>query len=445
MSGIGSRRARRRGRPPRMPDTSARAPARPDPVDSQPTLLIVLKGYPRISETFIAQELLGLQEAGLSFKIVSLRHPYDDMRHPVHDRITAPVSYLPEYLYKEPFRVLRSILHLAGRRSFWRAFGQFLRDVPRDPTPNRGRRFGQAAVLAVEAPPGPLWLHAHFAHTPTSVARYAGTILGAPFTISAHAKDIWTSPDWELSEKLTDAVWTVTCTESGRAHLQRLAPDAAVHLSYHGLDLDRFPSPPGTSATRDGSDPNDPVRILSVGRAVPKKGFDTILTALAELPKELHWRFEHIGRGPGLERLKAQANDLGLQGAVEWRGMQDQTEVLSAYRRSDIFVLASHAADDGDRDGLPNVIVEAASQRLPCVATGFSAIPELIKNDVSGLLVPPQDPGALSAALARAITQADLRERLGQAAEQKVRESFDFRPGIQQLKTLFEEAWSAST
>ncbi len=442
MWATGFGRAQAKARPLHMANSSARAPARTSPDFEQPKLLIILKGYPRISETFIAQELFGLQEAGLQFDIISLRHPYDDLRHPVHDRITAPVSYLPEYLYQEPLRVMRSLLTVATRQGFWRALRQFLRDVRRDLTPNRGRRFGQAAVLAAEAPAGSLWLHAHFAHTPASVARYAGTMLGAPFTISAHAKDIWTSPDWELSEKLTEARWTVTCTESGRAHLQDLAPESPVHLSYHGLDLDRFPSPTHAPPDRDGSDPSDPVRILTVGRAVPKKGFDTILEALERLPKDLKWRLEHVGRGPELARLKAEAEAKGFQDRIDWRGMQEQTEVLAAYRQSDIFVLASHAAGDGDRDGLPNVIVEAASQRLACVATDFSAIPELIQDGASGLLVPPRDPAALSKALETVIRDPDLREQLGRAAERKVRTSFDFRPGIQQLKILFTEEWS---
>lgn len=126
------------------------------------------------------------------------------------------------------------------------------------------------------------WLHAHFIHTPASVADYAARIMGRPFTISAHAKDIWTSPDWQLAEKLARARWTVTCTATGHRHLQMLSPDPArVHLSYHGLNLDRFPPMDHPRPPRDGSDPADPVVILSIGRAVPKKGMRRCLQ---------HWR-----------------------------------------------------------------------------------------------------------------------------------------------------------
>jgi len=215
---------------------------------------IVLKGYPRLSETFIAQEIRGLEEAGMDLVLISLRAPTDKKRHAVHDEIVAPVLYLPEYLYQEPLRVLRGFAAALRRPSFWSVLGGFLRDLWRDPTPNRGRRLGQAAVLVAEWPDGAGWLHAHFIHTPASVADYSARIMGVGYSVSAHAKDIWTSPDWELSGKLNRAAWTVTCTASGHRHLQALAADPArVHLSYHGLNLDRFPAFDTPRAARDGA------------------------------------------------------------------------------------------------------------------------------------------------------------------------------------------------
>lgn len=409
-----------------------------------PSLVVVLKGYPRLSETFIAQELLGLERAGFRLRLVSLRHPTDKTRHPVHDEIRAEVSYLPEYLYQEPGRVLRGLWRALRRPGFRTAFGHFLADLRRDPTPNRGRRFGQALVLAAELPDEPFWLHAHFAHTPASVARYAALILGRPFTISAHAKDIWTSPDWDLAEKMAGAAWTVTCTAAGRDHLAGLAPDAAVHLSHHGLDLSRFPPFTTTRPARDGTDAADPVRLITIGRAVPKKGFDVLLDALGRLPDGLHWRLDHIGGGGELPALRAQADRLGLAGRITWHGALPQTDVLAALRAADAFVLASRRTADGDRDGLPNVIVEAASQRLACLGTDLSGIPEFITGGKTGLLVPSEDPAALGAALARLIADPTLRDRLGQAAEARVRGEFDMDPGIARLAALFRGAWAGA-
>jgi glycosyltransferase involved in cell wall biosynthesis len=398
----------------------------------------VLKGYPRLSETFIAQEIHALEQRGLGILIVSLRHPTDRTTHPVHQQIKAERRYLPEYLYQEPRRVWRGwcrARRLAGYRAARRVW---LRDLFRDLTPNRIRRFGQALVLAAELPPDIDRLHAHFLHTPASVTRYAAIMTGLPWSVSAHAKDIWTTPDWEKHEKLAEADWAVTCTASGHAHLASLAPEpGTVSLCYHGLSLDRFPPSPCHGSDADGSDPACPVVLLSVGRAVAKKGYDDLLAVLALLPRELHWRFVHIGGGPLGESLKDEAARLGLAERIEWRGARPQPEVLAAYREADLFVLAAKVASDGDRDGLPNVLLEAQSQGLACVSTWVSGIPELVEDGKTGLLVSPGDQAALAVALARLITDPKLRARLAAAGEARIRAAFDADIAIEALAEKF--------
>ncbi len=404
-------------------------------------IVIVLKGYPRLSETFIAQELLGLERVGHELYLVSMRHPTDKKRHPVHDEIKAPVRYLPEYLHDEPWRVIRSWWKARRLPHYKRLRKVFLADLKLDPTRNRWRRFGQALVLAAEFPEDADWLHAHFIHTPGSVTLYASLILDTGWSCSAHAKDIWTSPDWDLRAKLGQARFVVTCTKAGFDKLQSLSPDPArVHLSYHGLDLSRFASFEGTRPARDGRDAQDPVLLLSVGRAVEKKGYDILLAALALLPNTLAWRFVHIGGGEELSKLKAQAETLGLTSRITWLGSRAQEEVLAKYRESDLFVLPCRIASDGDRDGLPNVLVEASSQGLACISTTVSGVPELLSDGVNGLLIPPEDAQALSAALARAIADPELRLRLGAAAETRVRANFDHKSSIEELTRLFRTA-----
>ncbi len=410
--------------------------------------VVVLKGYPRLSETFIAQELKALEDLGLALHIVSLRHPTDPTSHPVHREIAAPVSYLPEYLWREPGRVLRGWWASRRRPGYRAARQQFMRDLWRDRTANRLRRFGQACVLAAELPQGTARLYAHFLHTPGSVARYTAQITGLSWSLSAHAKDIWTSPDWEKREKLADAAWTVTCTRSGWEHLRGLAPDPArISLLYHGLDLIRFPAPVsktcGTSP-RDGRSASDPVRLLSVGRAVEKKGYDDLLAALALLPAECAWHLTHIGGGQLSGRLQEEAARLGLADKIAWLGPQPQDRVLEAYRVADCFVLASKQAADGDRDGLPNVLMEAQSQGLACLATDISGIPELIEADRTGLLVAPGDPAALAAALSRLIGAPDLRRTLGEAGETRIRTAFSMTGGIERLAALLAAAPAAA-
>jgi glycosyltransferase involved in cell wall biosynthesis len=407
-------------------------------------VVIVVKGYPRLSETFIAQEIRGLELAGLDLEIVALRHPTDRKRHAVHGEIVAPVRYLPEYLHEEPLRVLRALFWGLRQPGFGAVWRSFCADLRRDRSRNRVRRLGQALVLAREWPADAGWLHAHFIHTPASVAQYAAQILRLPWTVSAHAKDIWTSPDWELTGKLTSARWAVTCTQSGHAHLQQLAGRAAprVHLSYHGLNLERFPPFDTPRPLRDGSQPDDPVQLLSVGRLVPKKGYDLLLEALALLPRELNWHFSHAGGGADAA-LRAQAARLGLEARISWLGAVDQAQVLDGYRAADLFALACRITEDGDRDGLPNVLVEAASQGLACLATEISGIPELFTSQENGILVPPEDPQALALALEQLIRDPILRMQLGAAAQQKVRKTLDYHASVAQLLALFEQEWTA--
>ena len=403
---------------------------------------VVLKGYPRLSETFIAAELLGLERAGMDLHLFSMRHPTDTEVHPVHREISAPVTYLPEYLHDEPVRVLKGLLKAIRRSGFGLAFRTWLKDLSSDVSRNRFRRFGQAAVLVAEMPDDITHLHAHFIHTPASVTHYASLMSGLPWTCSAHAKDIWTSNDHDLAGKLSAAQWVVTCTRVGHEHLQSLAIDPdRVHLSYHGLDLERFASPGKRQSQRDGASADNPVQLLTVCRAVEKKGLDTLLAALAELPSGCNWHWSHIGGGADLiERLKRQSVTLGIEDRITWLGAQPQTAVLDAYRRSDLFVLPCRIAPDGDRDGLPNVIVEAQSQGLCCLSTNVSGVPELITDGANGILVPPDNIAALSGALHDIITDPERRNQMGRNGEARVRDDFSASSSITYLKQLFDQA-----
>jgi len=397
----------------------------------------VLKGYPRLSEAFIAQEIAALERRGLDILIVSLRRPTDDRLHAVHREIRAAVHYLPEYLYREPLRVLRAWRAVRKLATYGNAKAIWLKDLRRDPTPNRIRRFGQALVLAAELPRDVGRLHAHFLHTPASVARYAAILRGLPWSGSAHAKDIWTTPEWEKREKLAACDWLVTCTRTNHAHLAALAPPGRVELAYHGVDLARFPAHRTVRGASDGADARHPVRILSVARLVEKKGTDILLEALARLPAGLHWRFVQVGGGPLAARLRRRARKLGIAERIAWRGALAQDELLAEYRAADLFALACRVARDGDRDGLPNVLAEAQSQALACVATRVSAIPELIRDGSTGLLVTENDVAALAAALEALIRSPERRRALGDAGQARVRAEFALAANFERLAARF--------
>ncbi|MFK7744871.1 MAG: glycosyltransferase [Roseobacter sp.] len=396
-------------------------------------LAVVVKGWPRLSETFIAQELVALERAGINFEIWSLRHPTDTKTHPLHDQLKASVRYLPEYIKDEPARCLRAFAQVRTYPGFKDAWQAFRADYARDKTPNRARRFAQACVLAAETPPSNKGFYAHFLHTPSSVARYAAIIKGAPWSFSAHAKDIWTSPEWELREKLSaahhGADFGATCTAFGAEHLKALADSSdRVDLVYHGLDLNRFPAPP----ERVLRDTDRSLALMSVGRLVEKKGFDRLIQALALLPPDLKWHWTHIGGGALKDEMQAMAVQHGVDDRITWRGACDQPEVIDAMRNSDLFVLPSRIAEDGDRDGLPNVLMEAASQKLPILSTPVSAIPEFIDTGVHGILT--QDaPDRIAAEIIAFAARPDAGRTLADAAYNRLVTEFRMEPGIAHL------------
>ena len=392
-------------------------------------IAVVVKGYPRLSETFIAQEILALERRGVRLDIWSLRRPTDKFRHPMHEAIAAPVAYLPEYLRDDPLRVLRALGWAWRRPRFWGLLRLVARDLRRDPTASRLRRLGQALVLAREVAPETTHLHVHFLHTPGSVARYAARLTGRTWSFSAHAKDIWTTPDWELSEKLADAAWGVTCTRDGLRRLDSLGPDTT-RLAYHGLDLGRFPPPPPAREPRDGADPEAPLRLLCVGRLVAKKGHDDLFAALKALPPGLHWHLDLIGGGELRASLETLARDTGLADRIVFRGALPQPAIVAAMREADVFVLPTKPAPGGDRDGLPNVLMEAASQELPILATAFGGTPEFLEDGVHGALVPPGAPDALAEALRALAADPSRRRNLGRAARWRLVQDFSEDAGI---------------
>lgn len=407
-------------------------------------LAVLVKGWPRLSETFIAQELVALEAAGQDFDIWSLRHPTDKKRHPLHDGLNAPVRYLPEYLYQEPERI-RAARHFAKTLPGYQAAYHIWRaDLRRDRTHNRIRRFGQACVLAAELPDDVTGLYAHFLHTPASVARYAAIMRGLPWSFSAHAKDIWTSPEWELREKLsTDhhgAVFGATCTAFGAKHLRDLSSGTPVDLIYHGLDLTRFPAPPD----RHLRAASDPFRMMSVGRLVEKKGFDRLIAGLALLPADLDWHWTHIGGGDLKDLMQGLAEDYNVADRITWRGACDQPEVIDAMRAADLFVLPSRVAADGDRDGLPNVLMEAASQRLPILSTPVSAIPEFIDSGIHGVLS-IDTPEALARAMTELAHAPETAAEMARAALARLKSDFGMDPGISRLNQRLNDMLDQKT
>lgn len=401
-----------------------------------PNLAIVVKGFPRLSETFIARELAALEARGISFSLHALRTPGPDAALVEH-RVTAPPQYLPEYLRDAPGRVAHAFaaaLRLPGFGAAWRTFRH---DLGQEFAAARVRRFGQACVLSQQMPASVRHVHAHFAHSPSSVARYAALMRGITFSISAHAKDIWTAPDWDLRNKLGAAAFVSVCNRAGYERLAALKP-ARLELVRHGIERSLIVAA-ARAQTRDGSDAHAPVRLISVARAVEKKGLRRLLDALGSLSPAIAFRLDHFGGGELLDELKAKASALGLAERIFWHGPRPHREVLAALDAADLFVLPAVVGNDGDRDGIPNAVMEAQARGVAVLATRVGGIDEAVADGVTGRLIPPGDVAALAATMRALIGDPGLRAQLGAGGLAQAARDYDAEAGYDRIAALLRE------
>ncbi len=428
----------------------------------------VLKAYPRLSETYILSEIHRLERLGLPLRIFSIKTveaAERGARHPVVDRIRATAVYLPavgtvsgvplaKWLAENgaPFvSPLRRVLRRwpAGTaRAAAAALAQALRARPRWYSPPRKvymKEFLQAVALAdhLRRTPDVRLLHAHYAHSTATVAWLASLITGLPFSFTAHAKDVYTeslNPAGLLRRKLMAARFALTCTGAGAEHLRGLAPQARVHLVYHGLndDLQRFASSDAGGRVRPASPRNGTLRMLGVGRLVEKKGFDTLIDACATLRREgVPFQATIAGPdGPHGDAVRRLIEAHGLREQIRLTGPMSQEELFGEYIRADAFCLPCRIVGS-DRDGIPNVLVEAMACGTPVISTGISGIPELICDGADGMLVAPDDPAALATALRRLHEDRELAASLGAAGRAKVLDQFDGDRLAEQLAALF--------
>jgi glycosyltransferase involved in cell wall biosynthesis len=305
----------------------------------------------------------------------------------------------------------------------------------RERNPDTWRRFLHAGYLAQQArQAGVERLHAHFAHGATRVAMLASMLTGLRFSFTAHARDIYTANRVLLREKIEGAEYVVTCTRANQEYLQELVEPGQrgkIILGYHGVDVEKFtPAAPGGG--------EDAPLILSVGRLVAKKGFPDLLSACGILRRKGYdFRCLLVGDGPERPALEAMVRTLDLGGVVGMPGSHSQEELLELYRRATIFALPCRILENGDRDGIPNVLLEAMAVGVPVVSSTVSGIGELVRNGENGLLVRERDERALAAAIESLVQDAALRARLSRNARATVAAKFDAAVNSQRLARLF--------
>jgi glycosyltransferase involved in cell wall biosynthesis len=281
-------------------------------------------------------------------------------------------------------------------------------------------------------------VHAHFAHDPSLVGLLVHRLTGLPFSLTAHARDLYGIPRAALAERVHAATAVVTCCRANADYLGRTMQAERLHLVHHGVDLVRFrPRPRAVESST--------LTILSIGRLVEKKGFLDLLDACARLMEKGN-RFTCVicGDGPMRGALLARRDELGLTSTVSLIDARPQRELLPLFERADVFALVPYVTADGDRDGVPNVLVEAMACGLPVVSTAIGGVPDLVRHGENGLLAAPRDTETVARYLAELLDHTGQRHALGQRARATVEARFDARVAARQLAELFVGTREAS-
>ena len=404
-------------------------------------LVYVVGSFPSLSETFILREIEELERRGLRIAIMSLE-PGDEV---VHERAAALADRVVHRASPLSLGSLLAQVHTAFTRPFgyagalWfvivntlrrpRAGGELLRSLI-------AAAFFACALRGVR----PRHVHAHFASMPATVGLLLALMLETAFSMSAHARDIFTDEALLLERKLREAEFVAVCTNAGLEHLRRQYPMSAggrLNLIYHGVDVVELMPPPHPEP-EDG-----PPMILSVGRLVEKKGFPILLRAAAILREHgVEFVLRIVGSGPDADDLRRLATGLALSECVQLDGAMPHERLMGVFPRAAMFVLASVVASDGDRDGLPNVLLEALALGVPAVSTRVSAIPELIVHEETGLLARPGDPEDLAEQMERMLFDEELRAQVIEQGRMAVVTRFDVRENAAQLADLFTAVMS---
>ncbi len=386
-------------------------------------LALLVRTWPKLSETFILEEVLGLERLGVDLRLYALAPPADTVVHDAVSRVRAPVVHVPVITDRSELVSRHAALARAAPMAWSRELVAAATGTVRHGLV-AWRRFLRAGWLAAQwKRDGVGQVHVHFISDTVDVARIAARLVDLPFSISAHAKDIYLSDPRDLRQKLEAARFTVTCTDANRDALSAIAPSAAVHLMYHGIDGDVF------HPTRRHAASLGPValpRLLAVGRLREKKGLDTLIDACRLLHERGRTvKCDIVGYGEAHDALARRIESAGLGQHVWLVGKLAREQVVECYAAATVFVQPSRIAADGDRDGIPNVLLEAMAMTLPVVATRVSGIPEVVIDGVNGLLVEPDEPRALADAIERLLVQPRAAAAMGQAGRITVTEGFD--------------------
>ena len=399
-------------------------------------IVYLVRSCPRLSPTFVLDALLRLEQLGARIELFALAASGETLVQPAVARLrTTPrvlrrASPADHVLVARaaPARYVAAALSAARQVQHERGYH----------VESRFSAFARAVTLARHLSRlrahGPVHLHAHFAHDPALVAQLAHALTGVPYTFTAHARDVHQVSPSLLARRAARSQAVVACCASNARVLEAVAPGKVHHLP-HGVDTDQFrPGPP----TEEPPVPSGPPLVVSVGRLVEKKGFVDLLRAFALLRDGgVPFTSEVYGDGPLRDELARLTARLDLDGHVTFLGARTRDQLLAAYRRSDVFALTPFATEDGDVDGIPNVLLEAMACAVPVVATAAGGVAEAVTPGHDGLLARPRDVHGVAGHLAVLLSDPERRRTMGRAARRTAVERFDGRSAAGRLLDLF--------
>ena len=354
---------------------------------------VLVKRFPKLSETFIFGEIATLVENGLDVRIISLQRPNESLQQPGSDRFSDRVTYL------EPASGVNALIDACDSLDIGH-------------------------------------LHAHYISEPALLADLASRARGTTYSISAHAKDIYLTDAAAIRERLKTATFVSTCTAHNHQHLSKLCSGntSKIHLVYHGIDSERF-------CPAEQISPQQIPMVVAVGRFKEKKGFDLLIAACASLLQEgVTLRCEIIGYGDQQESLQQLITEQGLANDVRLRSPVNHDELVGILQNATLCVLPCRQTKDGDRDGIPNAMLEAMSCALPVVTTSVSGIPEVIRSGLNGVLVEPENPVALANAIRSVLDDSELQQKLADGGRHTIREMFSWRANVSVLGEMLRQS-----
>ncbi|MFN0007527.1 MAG: glycosyltransferase family 4 protein [Planctomycetota bacterium] len=396
----------------------------------------LLKKFPRLSETFVLNEILAQERLGARIHVLSRRPADPEPRHPQVANLRAAVEVLDPTLGMAPW--LRMFGPLPEDRRLLERFGALVREMSTYGHPRLPALFGEALhVLERTRALGIEHVHVHFATDSAIVAMLLHDLGGVSYSITAHAKDIYrTTVDARLLSRMVErSSFTVTVCDANVRWLAGLLPPAAmarVRRLYNGVDLQAFR--PDRRARDEG-------HVLSVGRLVEKKGFDVLFRALALLrDRGVACRATIVGEGEERSALEALVRELSLSDRVTLTGALDQEAVRAEMSRATIFCQPCRVGQDGNQDALPTSLLESIASGLPCVSTPVGGIPEILDEGRVGVLVPEDDPEATAEAIERLLRDSALRAEFARAGRSHAERTFDAVAVAKTLRSWFEDA-----